>query len=99
MNNWRKIWEKKSDDECAPSTLTQLLHADGYDAFGAITPTAWTEYVRRISSRLVLRAGDSIFDLGCGAGAFLWPLREKGHPVGGLDYSTRQITRARKAMP
>ena len=99
MSNWHEIWEKKRDDETATSTLSMLLSADGYDTLAAITPTAWTEHIHRIASRISLRTGDSVFDVGCGAGAFLWPFREKGHRVGGLDYSSRQIDRARAAMP
>jgi trans-aconitate methyltransferase len=99
VSNWREIWEGKQVDETAPSTLSALLSADGYDNFAQVTPTAWTEHVHRIASRLFLRGNDSVFDVGCGAGAFLWPLREKGHPVGGLDYSSHQIERARAAMP
>jgi ubiquinone/menaquinone biosynthesis C-methylase UbiE len=99
MSSWHEIWEKKPDDETATSTLSSLLSADGYDTLAAITPKAWTEHVHRIASRTALRESDSVFDVGCGAGAFLWPFREKGQPVGGLDYSSRQIDRARAAMP
>jgi SAM-dependent methyltransferase len=99
VSSWQHIWEEKPDDATAISTLSMLLSADGYDTLAAVTPTAWTEHVHRIASKLALRAGDSVFDVGCGAGAFLWPLRERGHPVGGLDYSSRQIARARAAMP
>jgi SAM-dependent methyltransferase len=99
MNSWHEIWEKKPDDETATSTLSLLLSADGYDTLAAITPKAWTEHVDRIASRADLRESDSVFDVGCGAGAFLWPFRAKGQRVGGLDYSLRQIGRARAAMP
>jgi SAM-dependent methyltransferase len=99
MSSWQEIWEKKPDDETATSTLSLLLSADGYDTLAAITPKAWTEHVHRIASRTALRESDSVFDVGCGAGAFLWPFREKGQRVGGLDYSSRQIARARAAMP
>jgi trans-aconitate methyltransferase len=99
MSKWQEIWEKKPDDQTATSTLAMLLSANGYDTLGAVTPTAWTGHVHRIASRVALQDSESVFDVGCGAGAFLWPFHERGHRVGGLDYSSRQIARARAAMP
>jgi hypothetical protein len=78
MSSWHEIWEKKPDDETATSTLSLLLSADGYDTLAAITPKAWTEHVHHIASRASLRESDSVYDVGCGAGAFLWPFHEKG---------------------
>jgi trans-aconitate methyltransferase len=99
MNNWQTIWEKKTENAAASSILSRLLAIDGYDTLGAVTPEAWTHYVGQIAVKLNLQAGESVFDVGCGAGAFLWPLWQNGYQVGGLDYSINQIERARNAMP
>jgi SAM-dependent methyltransferase len=100
MNKWRDVWEKRPHgDSPADSTLLALLKEDGYDTLGAISEQAWRAHVRKLSARLQLRPGDSVFDVGCGAGALLWCLREAGHPVGGIDYSSSQIARARQVMP
>jgi ubiquinone/menaquinone biosynthesis C-methylase UbiE len=100
MNNWRDIWEKRTHgDSPADSTLLALLKEDGYDTLGSVSEQAWRTYVRKLSARLQLGPGDSIFDVGCGAGALLWCLREAGHRVGGIDYSASQIVRARQVMP
>jgi trans-aconitate methyltransferase len=100
MNKWRDIWENRSrGDSPAESTLLALLKEDGYDTLGAVSEKAWRDHVRKLSARLQLQPGDSVFDVGCGAGALLWCLREAGHPVGGVDYSAGQIARARQVMP
>jgi trans-aconitate methyltransferase len=99
MNNWQIIWERKTENATASSILSRLLAVDGYDTLGAVTPEAWTHYVSQIAAKLNLQTGESVFDVGCGAGAFLWPLWQKGYQVGGMDYSMNQIERARKAMP
>ena len=99
MNKWRTIWENRQLDGAASSILLSLLREDGYDILGAITEESWRAYVSYLCGRLRLQSGDSVFDVGCGAGALLWCLREKGHLVGGIDYSTQQITRARACMP
>ena len=38
----------------------------------------WSDFVRSTSERFGLRAGDSMYEVGCGSGAFLLPLREAG---------------------
>jgi trans-aconitate methyltransferase len=43
--------------------------------------------------------GTRIWDVGCGAGAFLYPLWENGYVVGGVDDSAARIALARRAMP
>ena len=99
MNNWRDIWAKRTPHGDAGSTLISLLREDGYDTLGAISEDSWRKYVARTCARLQIEPGDSVYDVGCGAGALLWCLRESGHPVGGIDYSARQIARAKQTMP
>jgi SAM-dependent methyltransferase len=100
MNKWRDIWENRiHGDSPADSTLLALLKEDGYDTLGAISEQAWRAHVQKLRVRLQLQPGDSVFDVGCGAGALLWCLREAGHRVGGIDYSASQIARARQVMP
>lgn len=77
-----------------------MLAADGFDTgFGSITEDAWTDFVRRTCNRLELRPGDSLFEVGCGSGAFLYPAFVAGIDVGGVDYSARLIEDARRVMP
>jgi trans-aconitate methyltransferase len=46
-----------------------------------------------------MRAGNSVIEVGCGGGAFLYPLREAGLRVAGLDYSAALVAAARAAIP
>ncbi|MGH9467943.1 MAG: class I SAM-dependent methyltransferase, partial [Terriglobales bacterium] len=100
MPAWRDIWAARRLDGGAGSTLARLLAADGFDTgFGTMPEAAWRDYVMRCAARLDLRPGDSLFEVGCGAGALLYPLAEHGCRVGGIDYSAALIAAARAALP
>jgi ubiquinone/menaquinone biosynthesis C-methylase UbiE len=97
---WRDIWAQRALDPDRGSVLAQLIAADGYDTgFGTITEDAWRQYVAGVIERLGIEAGDSLFDVGCGGGAFLLPAYDAGHAVGGLDYSEALLASARDVMP
>ena len=75
------------------------MQLNGYDTgAGVITPESWEEYVDRRAQEVGVAAGDTVFEIGCGAGAFLWVLHKKGFAVGGIDYSRSLIAAAREAM-
>ena len=81
-------------------TLEHLIRADGFNTgFGDVTVNAWTDLVDRTCATLGLEAGDSLFEVGCGAGAFLYLPSQHGIEVGGIDYSPSQIEAARRAIP
>lgn len=76
------------------------MAADGMDTgFCGVTDDAWREFVRRVSSTLEIAPGASVFEVGCGAGAFLYELYETGCMVGGIDQSAALVSYARQAMP
>jgi trans-aconitate methyltransferase len=76
------------------------MRADGFDTgFGDITVDAWTEFVDQTCALLGLETGDSLFEVGCGAGAFLYLPSQRGIEVGGIDYSPSQIDTAKRAIP
>ena len=98
-NEWRKVWGRRRFEDGTPS-LSDLIVADGFDtAFSAVTAEAWSEFVERTVDSLKLVAGDSLFDVGCGSGAFLYLPYQNDVAVGGADYSESQIDFARVAMP
>ena len=68
-------------------------------AAGRVAEEAWRDFVERIVETLDVGPGTSIFDVRCGAGAFLFPLTENGYLVGGIDPSQTLIARAKAAMP
>lgn len=98
-NNWHNVWNKKSVLDSKPSVLENLIAADGFDIFGGIEQTGWLNHVSRIGTRLGIRDGASVYEVGCGAGAFLYPFHAAGHRVGGSDFSASLVASAREAMP
>jgi len=98
--SWRTIWGRRQVPAGDLPLLERLLLADGHDnRFGRVDIDGWHRYVLEVGRRLRLRPGDSVFDVGCGAGAFLLPLAEAGHRVGGIDLSAGLLAGAREAMP
>lgn len=99
MQNWRAIWNRR-DGKLGADPLQSLIELDGFDAgAGRIMAEDWRAYARLIADRLQLQPGQSVYEVGCGAGAFVFALRELGIRVGGLDYSANLIAKAGEAMP
>lgn len=97
---WASVWANRRLDPTRGSQLAQLMAADGLDTgFGSVSEDSWRAFARRTSDALGLQAGDSVFEVGCGAGAFLLDLYERGIHVAGLDQSAALIDIARTAMP
>jgi trans-aconitate methyltransferase len=76
------------------------MAADGLDtAFGSVGEEAWRSFVRAAAMKLNLQPETTVFEVGCGAGAFLYELDAMGCRVAGLDQSAALIDYARAAMP
>jgi len=99
MNSWDKVWAKKIEDNSELSILSRLIKADGFDTgFGSIDEHAWNKYSEYIKHKLNIKKNDSIYDVGCGAGAFLYNFIGITQRIGGIDYSKNLIEIARKYM-
>jgi trans-aconitate methyltransferase len=97
---WRAVWERRTLAPGTPLTLESLIALDGFDGFGAVPDEhSWRAYAARVGDRLGVAPGDSIYDVGCGAGAFLEPFARRGHRVGGLDFAPGLVAIARRALP
>jgi SAM-dependent methyltransferase len=99
-DNWRGVWERKGD-QVHDNTLdlAQLLRANGFDTgHGNIEVDAWTSYADTVLDTLRAHPGNSIYEVGCGAGAFLIPIRQRGLEVAGSDYSSTMVTAASEAL-
>jgi ubiquinone/menaquinone biosynthesis C-methylase UbiE len=97
---WNDIWEARSLDTSRGSKLSALMAADGLDTgYGDVGESAWRGFVERTAERMGIEPGASVFEVGCGAGAFLHPLHERGCRVAGLDSSSTLIGHASAAMP
>ena len=98
--NWQEIWEARRLDPSRGSVLAQLMAADGLDTgFGSVSEDSWRSFAKRVASELSLQPGESVFEVGCGAGAFLYDFWQRGVAVGGIDRSSSLIGFARDAMP
>lgn len=98
-NNWLHIWQSRQIEAPSLPTLALLLALDGFDGFGGIEESAWLAYADRIANELLIQPGDTIFEVGCGAGAFLYAWHMRGHHVGGIDYAANMVKIARQVLP
>lgn len=97
-NKWKEIWEKKS--RLNSIVLECLIKADGFDSFaGDNSVNHWREYIRQLFKIVAIEPNHSIFDVGCGSGAFLYEHHLSGGVVGGIDYSSHLIGIAQGFMP
>jgi trans-aconitate methyltransferase len=97
--NWQDIWNKCSLGS-GENILAQLIKTDGFDSgAGMIGLRQWQAYVSWIKEKLGVRPQDTLYEAGCGSGAFLYPFYQADHQVGGLDYSAILIDIARNVMP
>lgn len=97
--NWQSVWDRRTLDRSRP-LLEALMAADGLDTgFGNVSVESWRAFVQRIGTRLMLDDKSAIYEVGCGAGAFLYELDQLGCRVGGLDGSAALVGFAKEAMP
>jgi SAM-dependent methyltransferase len=76
-----------------PSLMSTHARAAALDEAG------WRARVENVAETLDIGPGTSVFDVGCGAGAFLLPLWENDYRVGGVDREAALVSLARRAMP
>ena len=99
MNNWKTVWGVREEDESHSSILKKLITADGFDTgYGTITEADWEQYINNISNAINVQKKDSVFEVGCGAGAFLYKFHQEGNKIGGVDYSDKLINIAKKYL-
>ena len=82
MDKWKQIWNK--DDRINKIILETLIKADGFDSgAGNFTVDDWINYTEELSTKLNITNSDSIYDIGCGSGAFVYSLHLKTMLWGG----------------
>lgn len=73
------------------------MKLDGYDSVGRIAPEDFRAYGQIIAEKLALWDGASIYEVGCGSGAFLYTLRELfSLQIGGNDYAAGLLETAKE---
>ncbi len=79
--------------------MIALMRLGGYDSATASTSLqAFEAQARYIAELLALRKEDSLFEVGCGAGATLLALRPYVARIAGLDYAQPLVRIARAAL-
>lgn len=99
-SGWDAIWAARRLPEAGVDgpSLRQLMDADGLDSgFARVEERAWRDFAGRVALTLSLQPGETVFEVGCGAAAFLRPLHEMGYVVSGVDHSPALVGLARRA--
>jgi cyclopropane fatty-acyl-phospholipid synthase-like methyltransferase len=102
---WRQVWEAKGTGEpvtpdSAAGILQQLMEMDGY--FSPTSSTSLADHevqFRYIVDAMGIGPDDSVYEVGCGAGALLYWLRDRCASVAGCDFSESLVRHARAALP
>ena len=104
MNNWKAIWNRREADECFLQSLEdpkaiwrELKRIDGFDvdlgdsadAYYNAFYKSWEEECALLNTHI--GPWNSIYEVGCGAGATLYLFSRQNKKIGGIDYS-RQST-------
>jgi SAM-dependent methyltransferase len=99
--DWHAVWSRRAPDAAGDDdALARLVALDGFDAgAGRIAVDDWRAHARTVAERLGLGPGSDVYEVGCGAGAFLYALRELGVRVAGMDYAENLVGIARRCMP
>ena len=96
-SSWEKVWESRKLTAHG-SVQEQLIRANGFDSgAGEVDIDRYTHFVDSFSELINLEPDESVFEVGCGSGAFLYPLRSI--KIGGLDYSKPLIEIAKGFIP
>ncbi|CAJ1317880.1 class I SAM-dependent methyltransferase [Paenibacillus nuruki] len=100
MADWKEIWSRTRQLPAEKQDLQFLIEADGFNSgAGKIAAPDWLAYIEYVTQLAQIVPNDSIYEIGCGSGAFLYPFYQKGHAVGGIDYSSSLIEIANRVMP
>jgi SAM-dependent methyltransferase len=82
MDKWKEIWNK--EERVNKIILESLIKADGFDSgAGSFSVDDWIVYTNELYKDLIIKQDDSIYDIGCGSGAFIYPLYLNNHKTGG----------------
>jgi cyclopropane fatty-acyl-phospholipid synthase-like methyltransferase len=105
MRTWHQVWQNKGlsrtpDDLVSGDVLDGLMDLDGYHSpTSSLSVEDHEVQFRQAVDVLDIGPRDTVFEVGCGAGAFLYWLRPRCASVGGLDYAESLIAHARRVLP
>jgi trans-aconitate methyltransferase len=98
-NSWKEIWESRVDLPERTNHLG-LLKANGYDnSRSSLYPWNLASAQEFYWNIISLQSEDTVYEVGCGSGAFLYPLYIDRHKVGGADLSHSLVSLAKASLP
>lgn len=102
---WQQVWSAKGA-AVAPQrgpdagTLERLMDLGGYTSpTAAGVLSSYERHFRYVRDSLSIGASDSVYEVGCGAGALLYWLHDQCARVGGADFAAPLLEHARAALP
>lgn len=101
---WYRIWQDKGRQAVflagsSVEVLPALLLLAGYDSpTASLCMQEWFAQIEYVKRALALTLDQSVFEVGCGAGTFLYGLQQHCRTVGGLDYSQPLLKIARRLL-
>lgn len=104
MRTWHQVWQNKGlsrtpDDLVSGDVLDGLMDLDGYHSpTSSLSIEDHEVQFQQAVDALDIDPRDTVFEVGCGAGAFLYWLRPRCASVGGLDYAASLIAHARRVL-
>jgi len=97
-HSWKNIWEKKGEKGINSIELSDLIAMDGFDTnVGKFSVDRWLSFVHEIRERLNIK--NKLLEVGCGCGAFLYPLTNFDIEIYGIDYSENLVKICSEAIP
>lgn len=100
IKTWKDIWVKRKNLNIDNITHNELFKVNGFDGLhSSISEDTIIPALDLYSEKMNLWLNESIYEIGCGAGAFLYHWHKKGHKVGGCDISSSLLEYADIAIP
>jgi len=101
MNQWKELWKNRVNHTDEPLAQETLLKLNGYDGKQSdLNPNNLGKAQQHFERVMDLQRGESIYEIACGAGAFMWRWRsQQFHTIGGCDISANLIGYATEALP
>lgn len=107
QNEWKNLWNKRSGklDDIEKSDIRkiflELKRSNGFDVVDELDYDAL--YAQYVETKQNLRGGrkeevESVYEVGCGAGANLFLFEHDQVRTGGIDYSEGLISTARQVL-
>lgn len=107
-NKWIEIWKNKEPnfssimEDDYKNVFLEMKRLAGWDYFGTGSSVSFDEFMKEyeyIKENLKFSQNDSVFELGCGAGANLYLFAREGSKVGGIDFAEQLVDSMKRFLP